>query len=110
MSLVRRGREVVTVFPEESYTDSDGNAVVRASSVGVVVRASVQPLAASESQQDGGVLTSNSYRLRLAGYPSALGAQSQVEWLGKRYSISGEPKRFNGSAATQRFEYVMVRS
>jgi hypothetical protein len=25
-----------------------------------------------------------------------LGAQSQVEWNGKRYSIDGEPKIYNG--------------
>lgn len=44
MSLLQRGTELVTVFPEEVTTDIDGNTITRASSVGVVCRAVVQPI------------------------------------------------------------------
>ena len=44
MSLIDRGTEVVTVFPEETVTDADGNTMTRPSAVGVVARAVVQPM------------------------------------------------------------------
>ena len=36
MSLLHRGTETVTVFPEETFTDADGNTRTRPSFVGVV--------------------------------------------------------------------------
>uniref|UniRef100_A0AB39U1W5 Head-to-tail stopper n=1 Tax=Mycolicibacterium phage Alyssa1 TaxID=3240801 RepID=A0AB39U1W5_9CAUD len=108
MSLLQRGTETVAVYPETVVTDSDGNKFTRPGSVGVVVKASVQPISATESA-DGGFNTKSRYRLRLIGYPSVLGAQSQVEWNGKRWSIDGEPQVFNGSRRTAHVEYVMVR-
>ena len=41
-----------------------------------------------------GFETESKYRLRLVGYPSVLGAHSQVDWNGKRYGIHGEPRIF----------------
>jgi hypothetical protein len=41
-----------------------------------------------------GFETESKYRLRLVGYPSVLGAQSQVDWNGKRSGIHGEPRIF----------------
>jgi hypothetical protein len=41
-----------------------------------------------------GFETESKYRLRLVGYPSVLGAHSQVDWDGKRYGIHGEPRIF----------------
>ena len=54
-----------------------------------------------------GFETESKYRLRLVGYPTVLGAQSQVEWNGKRYSIDGEPKIYNGSRRTAHVDYVI---
>ena len=48
MSLLHRGTETVTVFPEETFTDEDGNPRTRLSSIGVVVRAVVQPMTFTE--------------------------------------------------------------
>lgn len=112
MSLLNRGTEVVTVYPEVTVTDSDGNAFTRAGPVGIVVRASVQPLTSAEDA-DGGFNTRTRYRLRLAGgWPAGagiLGAQSRVEWRGKRYSIDGDALLHTGSPRTAHAVYTMVR-
>jgi hypothetical protein len=109
MSLLNRGTEVVTVFPEEAVTDADGNIKTRPSTVGVVARAVVQPLASTEDASVG-FETESKYRLRLVGYSSLLGAQAQIDWQGKRYAIDGEPRQYNGSRRTAHVDYVMSRS
>lgn len=105
MSLLHRGTDQVTVYPEEVTTDSDGNTVTRPGTVGVVCRAVVQPLSSTEDDQG----TTSKYRLRLVGYSDLLGAQSAVEWNGKRYAIDGDPLVYNGSRRTAHVEYRMVR-
>jgi len=79
VSLLHRGTETVTVFPEETFTDADGNTRTRPSFVGVVVRAVVQPMTSTEHQTVG-FETESKYRVRLVGYSGVLGAQSQVDW------------------------------
>src|SRR6476659_3999429 len=64
VSLLHRGTETVTVFPEETFTDADGNTRTRPSSVGVAVRAVVQPMTSTEHQTVG-FETESKYRLRL---------------------------------------------
>jgi hypothetical protein len=110
MSLLNRGTETVTVYPEEAVTDADGNTRTRPSAVGVVVRAVVQPVGTPTEGQDGGFETTSKYRLRLVGYSGVLGAQSQVDWQGKRYAIDGEPLQYNGSRRTAHVDYTVVRS
>jgi hypothetical protein len=112
MSLLNRGTETVTVYPEEVVTDGDGNTRTRPSAVGVVARAVVRPVTmvgANTEGQSVGFETEQTYRLRLVGYPSLLGAQSQVEWQGKRYALDGEPRQYNGSRRTAHVDYTMVR-
>jgi hypothetical protein len=111
MSLLDRGRQAVTVFPEETVTDSDGNPFTRASAVGIDLRAEIQPLSSTEDA-DGGFVTESRFRLRLAGQRGAavvLGPRSQVQWKGNRYSIEGNGREHFGSPATTRVEYVMMR-
>jgi hypothetical protein len=115
MSLLNRGTETVKVFQEVQTpdTDADGNTITRASLIGTTYRASVQPLGllgGSAENQDGGFNTTSKYRLRLINYPGTLGAQSQIEWRGKRYSIEGDGKIHNGSPRTRHVEYAMTRS
>ncbi|SRX93247.1 hypothetical protein MSP7336_01483 [Mycobacterium shimoidei] len=105
MSLLHRGTDQVTVYPEILTIDSDGNKMTKPGTVGVVCRAVVQPLSSTEND-DG---TTSRYRLRLVGYRDLLGAQSAVEWNGKRYAIDGDPKIYNGSRRTAHVDYVMVR-
>jgi hypothetical protein len=110
MSLLNRGTETVKVFQEVQTpeTDSDGNTFTRAARVGTLVRAVVQPISSTENA-DGGFNTESRYRLRLINYPGILGAQSQIEWNGKRYSIFGDAMIYNGSRRTAHVDYVMVR-
>jgi hypothetical protein len=109
MSLLDRGTETVTVFPEEVVTDSDGNKRTRAAPIGALVRAAVQPISSTENA-DGGYNTESRYRLRLVNYPRILGAQSQIEWRGLRYSILGDAMIYNGSRRTAHVDYLMVRN
>jgi hypothetical protein len=110
VSLLNRGTETVKVFHEVQTpdTDSDGNKITRAAKVGTLVRAVVQPISSTENA-DGGFNTASRYRLRLINYPGILGAQSQIEWNGKRYSISGDAMIYNSSRRTAHVEYVMLR-
>ncbi|MFA5707382.1 hypothetical protein [Mycolicibacterium sp.] len=117
MSLLNRGTETVKVFHEVQTpdTDADGNKVTRAAKVGTLVRAVVQPISGNhgrptESTEGGGFHTETRYRLRLVNYPQILGAQSQIEWNGKRYSIEGDARIYNGSRRTAHVDYIMVRS
>jgi hypothetical protein len=110
VSLLTRGTELVKVFQEvqEPVIDSDGNKFTRASKVGTLVRAVVQPISSTENA-DGGFNTDSRYRPRLINYPGILGAQSQIEWNGKRYSVEGDAMIYNGSARTRHVDYVIVR-
>lgn len=94
-----------TVFAEVTKTDSDGNTITAPGSVGVLTRAVVQPLSSTEDDRG----TTSKYRLRLVGYSGLLGAQSAVEWNGKRCAIKGDPKIYNGSCRTAHVDYVMAR-
>ena len=69
----------------------------------------MQPIAAPTEDQSIGFETRSKYRLRLVGYSGVLGAQSQIEWQGKRYAIDGEPRQFNDSRCTAHVDYVIVR-
>ena len=112
MSLLRRGTEVVTVFPEETFTNGRGTTATRPSAVGTVCRAVVQPIGtSSEDDQGVGYLSESRYRLRLVDWRGdLLGPQSQVEWRGKRYSIHGEPQVYRGSPQTAHVDYEIRRS
>ena len=88
--LDRPGREVVKVFLEEEYTDSDGNLMTRASLTGITTTATVQFAAASgtsarRAEQDNeGFETEATYNIRFPrSFPYTLGAQSKIEWQGK---------------------------
>lgn len=108
MSLLNHGTETVKVFQEVQTPDidSNGNKITRAAKVGTVVRAVFQPISSTENA-DGGFNTESRYRLRLINYPNILGAQSQIEWDGKRYSIEGDAKIYNGSRRTAHVDYVI---
>jgi hypothetical protein len=52
----------------------------------------------------------NPLALRLVGYPSVLGAQSQVDWTGtaSNTASTGSLGSFNGSRRTAYVDYVIV--
>ncbi|WP_052761552.1 hypothetical protein [Mycolicibacterium elephantis] len=106
MSLLHRGTDQLSVYAEVVTTDSDGNKMTKPGTVGVVCRAVVQPVSSTEDDER---ITSR-YRLRLVGWDGGLlGAQSAVEWHGRRYAIEGEPLIYNGSPRTAHVDYVIVR-
>lgn len=110
MTLLNQGNEHVIVFPEETYTSDDGQELTRASTTGVPCRAAISPAGRPTEGRDDGYTGRTQYRLRLVGYPGELGAQSQIEWRGQRYSVDGKPMRFNRSPATAHTSYLIVRS
>jgi len=110
MSLLHRGTEVVTVYPEEVATDEDGNTRTRPSATGIVCKAVVQPVGTQKEMADTGHRTETRYRLRLVNWAGGiLGAQSQVEWRGKRYSLDGDAQIYSGSHRTAHVDYLIVR-
>lgn len=117
MSLLDRGRETVTVYPEETWTDPDGNVMTRPGTVGIETRASVQREgqsgnSARRAEQDAiGFETEEVYRIRFPrSFTTVLGAQSAVEWNGKRYSVIGDAHYYNGSRRTAHTDYAMRRT
>lgn len=117
MSLLDRSNETVTVFPEEVTTDADGNTITRASATGIETRAWIAPQAQSGTSarraetQETGFFTEQVYSLRFPrSWTLALGAQSQIEWNGVRWSVFGNPVSHNGSARTRHCHYTIVRS
>ncbi|ETZ53563.1 hypothetical protein BB734_24055 [Mycobacterium avium subsp. hominissuis] len=101
----------MTVYPEETVTDADGNQITRPSAVGILSRAVMQPLSSSEVS-DGGRAHEpvTRYRLRLVGWQGdPLGPRSVVEWNGGRYAIDGYPMDYHGSRRTRHTVYQLIR-
>lgn len=112
MSLLSQGRQNVTVYPEETVIDSDGNTITRSSLTGIELRASVQPLSSTEDV-DGGFVIESRYRLRLAGQRGAavvLGPRALLQWRGRMHSIDGDATVHESSRQTEHATYIMVRS
>lgn len=113
MSLLDATNEDVVVYLEQVVTDADGNDFTRPSATGIPARARIQPTGLqsdSTEKQDGGFQTSIRYGLRFPrSFPYALGAQAQIEWQGKRWSVVGDPILHNGSAQTRHLRYVIER-
>lgn len=118
MSLLDKGRETVTVYPEKTTTDRDGNTITEPDmSAGVTWRATIQPEAQSgtsarRAEMDAeGFQTESVYTLRLPrDFPFVLNAQSRVDWNGQYWAVIGDPKVYNGSPRTARYEYTIRRS
>lgn len=118
MSLLDRSNETVTVFPEETIVDRDGNTFARPSATGIETRAWIAPKLQSgtsarraEQQDDGVAFTEQVYQLRFPrSWTWVLGAQSQIEWNQQRWSVFGNPVSHNGSARTRHSHYTIVRA
>ncbi|SDZ12053.1 hypothetical protein SAMN05216215_104742 [Saccharopolyspora shandongensis] len=116
MSLLDKYNAVVTVHPEETWEDEDGNIMTRPSPVGIETPAMVQLAAQSGTSSrnaenfDMGYNTEEIYRLRLPKDFQELGPSSVIEWEGRRHNIFGRPQRFQGSKRTTRIEYLMRRN
>ncbi|WP_458682286.1 hypothetical protein [Prescottella equi] len=116
MSLLDRGTEEVTVYPEEAVTDMDGNIRTRPSKVGYKVRVRIQVqgqagTSARRAEQDNeGYESEKVYRIRFPrSHTQILGAQSQIEWNGIRHALFGDANYYTGSPRTRHVTYSMKR-
>lgn len=119
MSLLDVGRETVIVFHDEAFVSPDGNLMHRASTTDVdtIVNCVVQVAAQSGTsarraeQDEEGYDTEQVYRFRPPrSYVRKIGLQSQVEWMGVRWSVIGHPREFNGSDNTFHTDYTLRRT
>lgn len=119
MSLLDKGRETVVVFPEETYTDPDGNLLRRPQATGItVVNAVVQLLAQSgtsqrRAEQDNeGQETEEMYRLRLprSYIGPVIGAHGRVVWRNLSWAVIGKERRYNSSSRTAHIDYLIRRN
>lgn len=117
MSLLDKGNEDVLVYPDEEWTDSDGNLMTRPSTVGIPARVSIQirrqsgTSARRAEQMDEGDFTEQVYRMRFRrGEHIDLGPRSYVLWNGERWGVSGWPEQYNGSRRTAHKDYTLTRS
>jgi len=121
MSLLDSPNAEVIVYPQEVWTDEDGNTMLRPSAVGTTTPATVRPQPQSGTssrraeQMDEGFFTEEVYNLRFPkGSPGdllgTLGAMTRVDWNGGSWSVFGPPLFYNGSRRTRRHEYTMRRN
>lgn len=98
MSLLDRGNEEITVYPEVETTDERDNDVRVPSPDGVVVRCRVQPIRSDDVAVAGQQVTTV-YKIIARDAP--LGAWALVNWQGRDWDLIGEPLWSNGSPATR---------
>lgn len=117
MSLLDKGRESVVVYQEVVFIDTDGNTMTKPGNVGTTTTATIQLLAQSGTSQrraeqtNEGFETEEIYRMRLPrSFPYVVGNQAQVVWRGKRWSVMGKERRYNGSSKTAHIDYLIKRA
>jgi hypothetical protein len=116
MSLLDQANEDVIVYLEEEYEDSDGNRMTRASTTGIPakVRLEIQGQSGTSSRRqetdNEGFQSEKVYTMKFPrSWPHTLGAQSQIEWLGNRWSVFGDVQRYNRSPRTAHSVYTIKR-
>lgn len=119
MSLLDRGNEWVTIYPEKQVIDRDGNILLQPdfnNPVRAWVR--IQPAAQSGTsarraeQASEGYETEENYRLRFArGHEFNPGLAAQLDREdGTRWSFYGFPQKYKGSSRTARLEFQIRRT
>ena len=102
MSLLDAAPEMVTVYPQETYTDSRGDERVRPAALGVAVKAWMQPM--SQLRLFPSVDATQQQRVystwRLIARNAPLGIWSRVEWRGMSLSVRSGPEERRYSGAT----------
>lgn len=118
MSLLDSWNQQVTVYPQETITDEDGNLFSRPSDTGISARVCLQHKGQSgtaarrvEDDDRYGFQTEQMYRMRFPrSFPKVLLPESKVEWMGQRWSVYGNPKYYFGSGRTAHVEYTLIRN
>ena len=119
MSLLDKGRETITLYPEVQTVDSDGNPFRTHSDVGIDLTVRIQKLgesgtAARRAEQDNEGFESE--RLAIMRLTRAdeeqygpLGRLAELDWHGERWTVFGDVQRYNGSDRTAHNEYTLKR-
>lgn len=106
MSLLNHGPHTVTVYPEERFTDSRGNARDRPSQTGIEIRGCLmKPISSardplSDRRVDGG------YHFSARSAP--LGPWASVRFQGRLFTIEAGPLVHNASPATRRITATLI--
>lgn len=105
----------ITIYPQISWTDDDGNTATGPSPTGIPGKARFFGISflgtgskAQESQQVG-FQTVKVLQMRMPRGAPILGAQAQIEWNGDLYNISGDPTNSCLSEKTAHVEYFLER-
>lgn len=118
MSLLDRGNQSIVLYPEEAVEDRDGNIRTRPSKTGIPLRVWLQPqgqsgTAARRAEQDNEGYESEKVlrmRLRRQDHHIEIGAQSAVEFDGKRWAVFGDEWVYQGSERTRHRVFNLRRS
>jgi hypothetical protein len=108
VSLLDRGRDAVTVYPQIETSDRDGNVILKASTIGIATLAAVQPAAQSGTSARRAELDAegtNTEEVYLVRFPrgfdtSGLGPGAELDWNGDRWNFLGFPRNYTGSRRT----------
>ena len=116
MSLLDLGlTDWVVVYPEVVVTDMDGNTRTKASDNGIHTKARLQVIGQSgtssrrQEQDNEGFESERIYSIRFPRDFPLIGAQSQVEWRGKRWAVFGTENIYNSSRRTRHVTYTIKR-
>lgn len=117
MSLLDRGcSEDVIVYPEVVVSDMDGNVRTQASTTGITLKARLQVQGQSgtssrrQEQDNEGYESEKVYTIRFPrSFTQELGAATQIEWRGERWSLFGDVNRYTSSARTSHQTYTIKR-
>lgn len=118
MSLLDKGRETVTLYNEETYTDADGNPSRRAGSTPVTINNCVVQLVAQSGTSARRTEDNNEafdseqvYRLRPPrSFTTVIGMHAKVVWRGLEWCVLGKERRYNGSSRTAHIDYQIRRN
>lgn len=116
MSLLDRGNETVTVYPEIEYTDTDGNPMTGPATTGYQLSVMIQPLPSSgtsarRSEQDNeGFEIETNRRMRVKRGAAKIGAQARIGWNNEWWSVIGDPTVYNTSPRTAHTDYTIRRN
>jgi len=109
VSILDAPQEEVTVFPEETYTDSRGDVRTRPAATGVPVQGWMQPMSAAPlfPSLDPTQQTRIYATYRFIGRDAPLGVWARVEWRGRSFLVRSGPEERRYSSVTGHITAVL---
>jgi hypothetical protein len=103
MSLLDNGPHTVTVYPEETYTDSYGNVARRPSQTGVEVRCVMSPHSNTRDSMQAGTVDTT---YKLIARTAPIGNASRVTWNSMNFTVDSV-QFFDHSPETSHVEALL---